>query len=104
MGRPNNPDLTKYWKVCLPATLAGAVEFYFMDKLHHKPKYGSRAQLLTELLSNWLNEQKVPNYPNRDELIERIREIGKLSIDFPDEAAQAANELAAKLEAARAGT
>ena len=102
MGRPNNPDLTKYWKICLPATLAGAVEFYFMDKLHHKPKYAARAKLITELLSTWLNQQKVPNYPSHEQLIEQIREIGKKA-ESP-EAEAAAFDLANKLEAARAGT
>lgn len=58
MGRPTNPDLTKYWKICLPATLAGTVELYLMDNLHKKPKYGARAQLITELLEGWVREQQ----------------------------------------------
>lgn len=57
-GRPNNPDLTKYWKICLPATLAGTVEFYLFDSIHKKPKYGARAELLTKLLENWVAEQQ----------------------------------------------
>ena len=55
--RPTNPDLTKKWKVCLPATLAGTVEFYLFDRLHNKPRYGSRAKLITELLEAWVAEQ-----------------------------------------------
>lgn len=58
MPRPQNPDLTKYWKICLPATLAGTVEFYLFDRLHNKPKYGARGELLTRLLSDWVAEQK----------------------------------------------
>ena len=58
MGRPNNPDLTKYWKICLPATLAGTVELYLMDSIHKKPTYGARAKLITELLTEWVERQK----------------------------------------------
>jgi len=61
MARPQNPDLTKYWKICLPATLAGIVELYLFDRLHGKPKYGSRAALLNRLLSDWVAEQKDPD-------------------------------------------
>lgn len=57
MPRPTNPDLTKKWKICLPATLAGTVEFYLFDRLHNKPRYGSRAKLITELLNKWVEEQ-----------------------------------------------
>lgn len=58
MGRPNNPDLTKNWKICLPATLAGTVELYLMDRVHKKPQYGARAKLITELLEGWVKEQQ----------------------------------------------
>jgi hypothetical protein len=58
VGRPNNPDLTKYWKICLPATLAGTVELYLMDTIHKKPQYGARAKLITELLERWVKEQQ----------------------------------------------
>lgn len=58
MGRPMNPDLTKNWKISLPATLAGTVEFYLFDNLHNKPLYGSRARLIASLLERWVDEQK----------------------------------------------
>jgi len=58
MSRPTNPDLTKHWKISLPATLAGIVEFYLFDPLHKKPLYGARARLITELLEGWVDEQK----------------------------------------------
>lgn len=73
MGRPNNPDLTKYWKICLPATLAGTVELYLMDTIHKKPQYGARAKLITELLEGWVKEQREkaqeaqPNFANNIE-------------------------------------
>lgn len=58
MGRPLNPDLTKYWKISLPATLAGTVELYLFDRLHNKPKYGARAELIKTLLEKWVEEQR----------------------------------------------
>lgn len=58
MGRPTNPDLTKYWKICLPATLAGTVELYLMDPIHKKPAYGARAKLIEQLLSDWVSQQQ----------------------------------------------
>lgn len=57
MPRPQNPDLTKYWKICLPATLAGRVEFLLFDRLHNKPRYGSRGQLIKTLLEDWVAQQ-----------------------------------------------
>lgn len=58
MPRPFNPDLTKNWKISLPATLAGTVEFYLFDPLHKKPMYGSRGRLIASLLETWVEEQK----------------------------------------------
>jgi hypothetical protein len=54
MGRPPNPDLTKDWKLPLPASLAGAVEFELLDPLTNKPRYGQRSKLVTHLLAVWL--------------------------------------------------
>ena len=58
MSRPLNPDLTKHWKISLPATLAGTVELYLFDRLHNKPLYGSRGRLITALLEQWVDEQR----------------------------------------------
>jgi len=59
MSRPYNSVLTKYWKISLPADLAGAVELYLFDTIHKKPKYGSRAELIKTLLEDWVKEQKL---------------------------------------------
>jgi hypothetical protein len=58
MARPANPDLMKDWKVCLPATLAGAVVHELMDPLTKKPRYGERSKLISYLLAGWLQENK----------------------------------------------
>jgi len=62
MPRRCSPDLTKDWKIVLPATLAGSVEFELLDPLSGKPRYGERSRLISQLLSNWLAERgkKVP--------------------------------------------
>jgi len=58
VSRPLNPDLTKHWKISLPATLAGTVELYLFDRVHNKPLYGSRGRLITDLLERWVDEQR----------------------------------------------
>lgn len=54
MPRPLNPDLNKPWKVLLPATLAGRIEFMLIDPIHKKPIYAARAKLLSSLLEWWI--------------------------------------------------
>lgn len=54
MPRPANPDLSKDWKIVLPAHLAGAVEFELLDPITKKPRYGERSRLIGHLLSEWL--------------------------------------------------
>lgn len=54
MPRSVNPDLIKVWKINLPATLAGKVEFILWDNLHGKPQYGERSKLIQALLTEWL--------------------------------------------------
>jgi hypothetical protein len=57
MPRHCNPDLTKDWKLPIPATVAGAVEFELLDPVTKKPRYGERTRLVTQLLANWLRER-----------------------------------------------
>jgi len=58
MGRPSNPDLTLPWKINMPATLAGKVEYLLWDAIHNKPRYGARNKLIVALLESWLSEQE----------------------------------------------
>lgn len=81
MARPQNPDLTKNWKICLSATLAGTVELYLFDRLHGKPKYGSRSQLLTRLLSDWVVEQKNPDARANAILDRLLSDLTTLGVD-----------------------
>lgn len=54
MPRRCNPDLSKDWKIVLPATLAGSVEFELLDPATSKPRYGERSRLIAYLLQDWL--------------------------------------------------
>ena len=60
MPRRCNPDLSKDWKIVLPATLAGTVEFELLDPSTSKPRYGERSRLVAYLLSEWLAKRGRP--------------------------------------------
>lgn len=61
MGRPFNADLSTPWKINMPATLAGKVEYLLLDPVHGKPIYASRNRLIVSLLEYWLaREQGLP--------------------------------------------
>ena len=71
MPRPFNPDLIRPWKITIPATLAGRVEFALMDRITNKPIYGARNKLISALLTRWLAEQggdPAPPVPSLEEL------------------------------------
>lgn len=61
MPRKASADLTKPWKVNLPATLAGKIEFLLLDPVHQKPLYAARGFLLERLLISWLSRVEKPN-------------------------------------------
>jgi metal-responsive CopG/Arc/MetJ family transcriptional regulator len=56
-GRPPNPDAIKYWKISIPASLAGAVELALLDTANNRPIYGSRSELISKLLREWLTSE-----------------------------------------------
>lgn len=58
MPRAPNPDLLTAWKLHVPSTLAGQVEFLLHDGIFNKPKYGARAQLIEGLLAWWIAREK----------------------------------------------
>lgn len=74
MARPINPDLTKPWKVSLPAQLAGRVEYALMNPLQNSPIYGSRNKLIIALLEWWIaresgtSPEHLPYVPSLEEL------------------------------------
>ncbi len=74
MGRPFNPDLSKPWKLNMPATLAGKVEYVLLDPVHSKPIYAARNRLVVSLLEWWLARESgtlpehLPHVPSITEL------------------------------------
>lgn len=71
MSRRQLPDLTKPWRIHLPATLAGKIEYKLFDPILSKPQYGARSKLLVSLLEYWLAREEgreLPNIPHADEL------------------------------------
>lgn len=77
MGRHPNPDLNKSWKLLMPATLAGRVEYILIDPIHSKPLYGARNTLVTALLEWWIARETgvpaehLPKVPSISELRDR---------------------------------
>jgi len=74
MGRPLNDDLNRSWKLLLPATLAGRMEYILIDPIHSKPIYGSRNTLVIALLEWWIARESgtppehLPKVPSLSEL------------------------------------
>lgn len=74
MPRPFNPDLIRPWKISMPATLAGRIEFALLSRITNKPIYGARNKLIAALLERWLAEQgdrppdSLPHVPSLEEL------------------------------------
>lgn len=58
MSRPFKHVRTIIWKFRLPITVAAAVEETLLNQVTGRPKYGSKGELLTELLSRHLAEQE----------------------------------------------
>lgn len=53
-GRRSNSEPWTPWKLTIPASLAGTVEFLLLDPTLGKPTYGSRNTLVVRLLEAWL--------------------------------------------------
>lgn len=60
MARPRSVTPYVQWKIHIDASIAARVELFFFDRIRGKPKYGSRHELINELLSRWLDSQQ-PN-------------------------------------------
>jgi len=77
MSRPFNSDLSTPWKINMPATLAGKIEFILLDPIHQKPIYASRNKLIVALLNWWearergLPNDQLPHIPSIAELRQR---------------------------------
>lgn len=71
MARPFNADLSTPWKLNMPATLAGKIEYLLLDPIHAKPIYASRNKLVVSLLEWWLaREAGAPDTPHVPSVLE----------------------------------
>ena len=74
MPRQLNPDLIVKWKLSMPATLAGRIEYLLLDQITKKPIYSARQRLVSALLERWLWDQSdkptspPPDVPSIEEL------------------------------------
>ena len=64
MPRNRNPVRPQEWKICIPADLSARVDLLLWDPVLNKPKYGSRAAIITQLLTRWCDEEEasLPTY------------------------------------------
>ena len=58
-GRKTLHDRPTEWKLSLPSSVASEVALFLADPLTGRPRHGARAQLVTQLLRRWLEEQKL---------------------------------------------
>lgn len=72
MNKRNDSDLIRSWKITLPATLTGRVEYMLLSPVHQKPIYGARARLIEGLLEHWVavesGNEVVPPLPSLQDL------------------------------------
>lgn len=72
MPKQFNADLIVKWKITLPATLAGRVEYMLLSPTYGKPIYAARARLVEALLENWVARESgsdvLPHVPSLEEL------------------------------------
>lgn len=77
MPRPMNDDLYTRWKLVVPATLAGKIEYMLTDPVHQKPIYGSRTRLVSALLENWIAIQSGNTNPPPVPSLAELRTMGE---------------------------
>lgn len=77
MPRPMNDDLYARWKLVVPATLAGRIEYMLTDPVHQKPIYGSRTRLVSALLENWIAVQSGDANPPPVPSLAELRAMGE---------------------------
>lgn len=58
MGRRKNADPSIEWHVYIPTTLAAEVELLLLDPFLQQAKFGAKSTLVTNLLRQWVEEQK----------------------------------------------
>lgn len=75
MLQRNETDLIKSWKINIPATLAGRVEYMLISPVHQRPIYGARARLIEKLLEHWVAVESGNPEPPPLPTLEQLRSI-----------------------------
>ena len=57
-GRPPNTVPTIRWDTYVPVDVAAQVELLLLDPVRQKVQHGARSALITQLLREWVEEQK----------------------------------------------
>jgi len=58
-GRVPRGDQPVRWIVWLPGRLAAELELLLYDPILHRPKYGSKSEVVRSALELWLQHQKI---------------------------------------------
>lgn len=58
MSRARSSIRPEEIKVSIPMDLSARIDTLLWDPVLHKPRYGARSELITQLLSAWCNEQE----------------------------------------------
>lgn len=57
-GRPKLQEEVTRWEVRIPKAVAAEVELLLLDPVTGDVTYGKRNQLITQLLNQWLDNQR----------------------------------------------
>ena len=60
MPRPKLTTPKVLWRIRIPEDLAAEVDLLLFDPVTGNPRYGSKAQLMEQLLRDWVEDQKQP--------------------------------------------
>lgn len=77
MSKRFDSDLIRKWKITLPATLAGRVEYMLISPISQKPIYSARARLVRALLEDWVARESGASITERPPVptLEELRSI-----------------------------
>lgn len=66
-GRPPLVIPTTEWKCRIPIDIAASVDLILYDPVRCTQAYGERSALVTKLLRDWLDSQRLPVVPTEKE-------------------------------------
>jgi len=73
--RRNGVEMTR-WSITVPSNLADRIDILLYDRAAGKPIYGARAQLITELLSQWAEQKELELRTSASSLLSPLNQPG----------------------------